>query len=138
MSLACMLFLLFFCVRSAAIVNAGQHDLSRKSAFADFCPPEFFDFARATRSFRARARHPRKFQCWDPHPLSSSVNRFPGRVCKGAHLRAKRALSRDTQVTRLSRMSSKNLLSSDTQVGILSLFRCSFRKSSQHPTDGQV
>jgi hypothetical protein len=53
MELAYNLFLTFLYVRSAAIVNTGQHDLSRENMCTDFCRPNNFDFARAMRSFRA-------------------------------------------------------------------------------------
>ena len=45
--------------------------------------------------------------------------------------------TRNSSKNRLvSRISSKNLRSSKTQGSILSLSRCSLRKSSQYPTDG--
>jgi hypothetical protein len=46
MELAYKLFLTFLDVRSAAIVNTGQHDLSRENVCADFCPPNNFDFTQ--------------------------------------------------------------------------------------------
>jgi hypothetical protein len=35
-----------FYVRSAVIVNSGQHGLLRENVCADFCPPNTFDFTQ--------------------------------------------------------------------------------------------